>query len=72
MEGSEIFLDALFDWNLKDQNGRLRRNGRVGEDMLHSRRAFVDASWTMKIQTTGSLTISSLTRSSNHALAWLM
>ena len=21
MEGSEIFLDALFDWNLKDQNG---------------------------------------------------
>ena len=39
MEGSEIFLDALFDWNFKDQNGRLRRNDGGGEDGLHSGRA---------------------------------
>ena len=38
MEGSEIFLAALFDWNLKDQNGGLQWNGRVGEDGLHSGR----------------------------------
>ena len=38
MEGSEIFLAALFDWNLKDHNGGLRRNGGVGEDGLHSGR----------------------------------
>ena len=38
MEGTEIFLAALFDWNLKDHNGGLRRNGGVGEDGLHSGR----------------------------------
>ena len=38
MEGSEIFLAALFDRNLKDQSGGLRRNVRVGEDGLHSGR----------------------------------
>ena len=39
IEGSEIFLAALFDRNLKDQSGGLRRNVRVGEDGLHSGQA---------------------------------
>ena len=38
-EGSEIFLDTLFDWNFKEQNGGLRRNGRGREDGPHSGRA---------------------------------
>ena len=38
MERSEIFLAAQFDRNMKDQNGGLRRSGRVGEDGLYSGR----------------------------------
>ena len=78
MEGSKIFLDALFDGNLKNQNSGLQRNGRVGEDGLHSgrvkeglRRCQLDNEKSDN-KTASSRTINSLTRSSNHALARLM
>ena len=32
-----VGVKELFDWYFKDQNGRLQRNGREGEDGPHSR-----------------------------------